>query len=59
MKNVQTIVARPVCVKFNGAAKGDKWATIVCAKTGVTLHTGQVKYIRKVAVGRYNAMPSF
>ncbi len=59
MKNVQTVVARPVKVVSNGAVKGDKWATIVCLKTGVTLHTGQVKYIRKVAIGRYNAFPSF
>lgn len=59
MKNVAVVSARPIKVVSNGAVKGDKWARIVCAKTGVVLHVGQVKYIRKVAIGRYNAMPSF
>jgi len=59
MKNVAVVSARPIRVVSNGAVKGDKWARIVCAQTGLTLHVGQVKYIRKVAIGRYNALPNF
>lgn len=59
MKNVTVVAARPIKVVSNGAVKGDKWARIVDAKTGVTLHVGQVKYIAKVAIGRYNAIPHF
>ncbi len=58
MKNAQVVVARPIRVVANGAVKGDKWARIVCAKSGQVLHTGQLKYIRKVAIGRYNAFPN-
>jgi hypothetical protein len=59
MKNAQVVVARPVKVVSNGAVNGDKWARIVDAKSGQVLHTGQLKYIRKVALGKYNALPQF
>jgi hypothetical protein len=57
MKNVTVGIARPVRVVVNGAVKGDKWARIVCVRSGQTLHTGQVKYIKRVAIGRYNTLP--
>jgi hypothetical protein len=57
MKNVKVVVANPVRVVVNGAVKGDKWAKIVDVKTGVVLHTGQYKYIKRVSIGRYNSVP--
>ncbi len=59
MKNVNVTVVRPVRVVSNGAVKGHQWARIVDAKSGQVLHTGQLKYIRKVAIGKYNSLPNF
>lgn len=56
MKNFVVSIARPVKVVSNGAQKGDKWAKIVDAKTGEILHTGQIKYVKRVALARYNAL---
>ena len=58
MKRVSVSVARKIRVVSNGAVKGDKWARIVDAQTGKVLHVGQTGYIRKIAVGRYNALPN-
>ena len=56
MKNVSFVVARPIRIVSNGAVKGDKWSLIVCAKSGIVLHCGQPKYIRRIAAGKYNAL---
>jgi len=58
MKNVDVSFARPVRVVLNGDVS-KAWAKIVCKQSGKVLHTGQPKYIKKVAVGRYNSLPSF
>lgn len=59
MKRVQVVVAREVKVVLNTSnAKRHQWAKIVDAKTGAILHTGQTGYIRKVALGKYNALAS-
>ena len=34
----------------------DQWAQIVECKTGTVLHTGQPRYIKRVAKARYNTM---
>jgi hypothetical protein len=34
----------------------DQWAQIVECKTGNVLHTGQPRYIKRVAKARYNTM---
>ena len=56
MKTVYVQTARPVKIFMNGAVKGDKWGQIVCVNTGRVLHTGQLQYIRRIAVGKYNAL---
>jgi hypothetical protein len=56
MKNMNVVVARPVKVVVNGAVSGDKWGKIVDAQTGQTLHTGQIKYVKRVALAKYNAL---
>lgn len=58
MKNVQVVVARKVRVVSNGAVKGHKWAKVVDAKSGQVLHTGQLPYIKRVALAKYNALAS-
>ena len=59
MKNVNVSVARKVRVVVNGAVKGDKWGKVIDCQTGQVLHTGQLRYIRKVSIGRYNMVPNF
>lgn len=54
MKRAKLNVFRSVKVLVNGARKGDKWAKIVDADSGKTLHVGQVRYIKRVARKRYN-----
>jgi gamma-glutamylcysteine synthetase len=48
--------ARPIRCKFNTkrSSRGHRWGEIICARTGVVLHRGQIAYIRKVAKERYN-----
>ncbi len=55
MHRQTTRVARQVRVNINTLNAGrDQWARISDAKTGQILHTGQVKYIRRIARKRYN-----
>lgn len=55
MHRQTTRVARQVRVNINTLNAGrDQWARISDAKTGQILHTGQVKYIRRIARQRYN-----
>jgi hypothetical protein len=55
MKNTQTIVAKPVRVQLNTTRKAsNQWARIICERTGKTLHTGQPKYIKRLAAKRFN-----
>lgn len=57
MKSVQAnLFAIPVRIQRN-TVKGspnDQWAKIVDAKSGEVLHTGQLRYIKRVARVRYN-----
>ena len=39
-------------------ATRDQWAQIVECKTGKVLHTGQPRYIKRVARTRYNTLLS-
>jgi hypothetical protein len=59
MKNANVVMARQVKVIVNGAHKGDKWGKIVDAKTGKILNTGQIHYLKRVALAKYNALVSF
>ena len=54
MKNVVTVVARPVKVTINATKRRPSWGRIKCVTTGVTLHTGQPAYIKRVARVKYN-----
>ena len=55
MQKVQTKTARPVRVILNtDNPNRHQWAKIVENNTGKTLHTGQVKYIRRVARKKFN-----
>lgn len=57
MKRVKAeLFATPIKVVRNTAkgSQNDQWAKIVNAQTGEVLHTGQVRYIRRVAKRRYN-----
>ena len=55
MLATKTITANPVRVQLNTTnAKRPQWARIIDAKTGRIVHTGQPKYIRKVAKTKYN-----
>lgn len=56
MKNVNLAVYHPIRVVSNGAVKGDKWGVIVCNKSGVVLHAGQLPYIKRVAKSKYNTL---
>lgn len=58
MKNAKVVIANPVRVVSNGAVKGHKWARIVDVKTGRTIHTGQLPYIKRIALAKYNALAS-
>lgn len=55
MKKVEVVIANPVRVQFNCAKVGPKWARLIDKKTG-KVHTGSVKYIKRLALGRYNAL---
>lgn len=57
MKNVQVVVANPIQVKSNGAKVGPKWARLVDKNTG-KVYIGSVKYIKRVALAKYNALTS-
>lgn len=60
MKAAQvTVVVRPIKVVTNNAKVGDAWAKIVDVQTGETLHNGQLPYIKKVALKRYNQSVKF
>lgn len=60
MKSAKTVSARPVRIAVNTVNKNrHQWARIVDAKTGVTLHTGQVGYIKRVAKKRFNLEMSY
>lgn len=54
MKSVFTSDVRPVQILSNGASRGDAWAKIVDARTKKVLHTGQLRYIRRLAKKRYH-----
>jgi hypothetical protein len=56
MKKVSTVAARKVRVVSNGARKGDKWARIVV--DGKVAHVGQLPYIKRLAIGKYNTLPN-
>ena len=56
MKNMNVVIARPVKVVVNGAVRGDKWGQVIDANTGEILHTGQIKYVKRVALAKYNAL---
>jgi hypothetical protein len=58
MKKVEVKFSRPVRILVNGS-ESKPWAKIVCNSTGKVLHIGQPNYIKKVAMGRYNSLPSF
>jgi hypothetical protein len=58
MKKAKVVVARPVRVVSNGAINGHQWARIVDVKTGRTIHTGQLPYIKRIALAKYNALAS-
>lgn len=55
MKSANVAIARPVRVVLNTANRnGAQWAQI---REGSTiLHTGRVKYIKRVAKTRYNTI---
>lgn len=59
MKLVNVNVARKVRIVSNNALRGPKWAKVIDVRTGVTLHTGSLPYIRKMAIGKYNMLPQF
>ena len=40
--------------KNTGNGRSDQWAKIIDAKSGKTLHIGQLGYIKRVARKRYN-----
>ena len=55
MKLAQVKIATPVRIVRNTTnPKRHQWAKIVENSTGKTLHTGQVKYIRRVARKKFN-----
>lgn len=54
MKNVNTQIANPVKVRISGnSLRAANWAQIICATTGQVKHTGQVRYIKRVAKSKY------
>lgn len=57
MKNVNVVVANAIQVKSNGAKVGPKWARLIDKQTG-KVHTGSVKYIKRLALAKYNALAS-
>jgi hypothetical protein len=55
MKSVKAVVANPVRVQLNTVNKDrHQWATIIDAATGKRIHTGQPKYIKRVAKKKFN-----
>ena len=55
MLATKTITANPVRVQLNTTnTKRHQWARIIDCKTGRIIHTGQPKYIAKVAKTKYN-----
>lgn len=54
------VFSTPIRVIRNTSAgsKNDQWAKIVEARSGKTLHVGQVRYIKRVARKRYNVNAS-
>jgi len=61
MKSVKAnLIALPVKVRLNTADKTkNQWAEIIDARSGVTLHRGQLKHIKYVARKKYNVAVSF
>ena len=60
MKKVKTVAIHNIGVRINTTRKDrDQWARIVCNKTGTVLHVGQPKYIKRVAMKRYDTFASF
>lgn len=55
-KVTASLFAVPVRIvrNTNAGSKNDQWAKIINAKTGQTLHIGQLGYIRRTARERYN-----
>ncbi len=57
MKKVSSnLFALPVRIRRNtsAASTNDQWGQIIESKTGKVLHTGQVKYIKRIARKKYN-----
>jgi hypothetical protein len=56
LKVKANVFAIPVRVvrNTNSGSRNDQWARIVDARTGAILHTGQLRYIKRVAKQRYN-----
>jgi hypothetical protein len=55
MKLAQVKIATPVRVQLNTTnTKRHQWARIIDNRTGRVLHTGQPKYIRRVARKKFN-----
>jgi hypothetical protein len=55
MLATKTITANPVRVQLNTTNdKRHQWARIICVKTGRVVHTGQPKYIKRVAKTKFN-----
>lgn len=50
------VFAIPVRIQrnTNAGSRNDQWARIICQRTGKVLHTGQLRYIKRVARQRYN-----
>lgn len=61
MKSVKAnLLALPVKVRMNTTDKSkNQWAEIIDARSGRTLHRGQLKHIKYVARTKYNVAVSF
>lgn len=61
MQNVKAnLLALPVKVRLNTQNKSKaQWAEIIDARSGRTLHRGQLKHIKYVARKKYNVAVSF
>jgi len=54
MVSVSQKIVNPIKVRLNTTNRGShQWAQIRCGRTGKVKHTGQAKYIQRVALKRY------
>lgn len=57
MKVIKTQDIRDIRVVYNGAVHKDRrWAQIQDPQTGEVLHTGQLLYIKRVALKKYGKL---